>query len=96
MIHGIALVERCPACGNGIILKNAGRNECHFEGCSREAAVYITEEQLNARLVPELVKELDGYKKALIKSRQSRFVLPNIQRMNDCFVAVPQFPKFEA
>jgi hypothetical protein len=91
MIHGIPIVGRCPACGNGILIKQAGRNECGFEGCSREAAVYMTQEEINAALVPALVKEIEGYKKLLNNMRaSSAFKLPVIQKLNDCFIAVPQ------
>jgi hypothetical protein len=89
MIHGIPIVRRCPVCGNGILVSHAGRNECQFVECSREAAVYISQEEINAELVPALLKQIEGYKKSL-NYRVSKFVLPKIQRLNNCFIAVPQ------
>jgi hypothetical protein len=90
MIHGIPIVSRCPACGNGILIKQAGRNECGFEGCSREATVYMTQEEINAALVPALVKEIEGYKKALISARTREFKLPFLQVIPNGWRTVPQ------
>lgn len=91
MIYGIPIVKSCPACGNGILIKQAGRNECQGKECSREAAVYCNEAELNALLVPALVKELDEYKKALNNVRHTHdFKMPKLQRMNNSFAMVPQ------
>jgi hypothetical protein len=81
MIHGIPIVKPCPACKNGILIKNAGENPCTFQGCDGIQSYYISENELNSELVPALLKELDGYKKALINLREStQFKVPKLSQ----------------